>query len=85
MPIAIFVIALMLFIPEAEARNQPCSGSKGGISHCSGSIFVCRNGTTSQSKRSCSMASPAAGASSAGVGVSSGRSARSAGKAKRRR
>lgn len=84
MPIVIFVIALMLFIPQAEARNQPCSGSKGGISHCSGSIFVCRNGTTSQSKRSCSMASPAADAASAGVGVSTSSGRRTA-KAKRRR
>jgi hypothetical protein len=49
----------------ARARNTPCSGSKGGVSHCAGSVFVCRNGSTSQSKRICSTEGegpPAAGA-----------------------
>ncbi len=40
--------------PIAQARNTPCSGSKGGVSHCMGSYFVCKNGTTSQSKKPCS-------------------------------
>ncbi len=33
--------------------NKPCSGKKGGISHCAGEFFVCRDGTTSQSKKDC--------------------------------
>lgn len=45
---------LVLTASIAEARNTPCSGSKGGISHCRGSTFVCNNGTTSQSKQACS-------------------------------
>lgn len=33
--------------------NKPCSGKKGGIAHCEGKYFVCRDGTTSQSKQDC--------------------------------
>lgn len=52
----VVVIAIMAIglAGAAEARNSPCSGKKGGISHCQGKIFICKNGTTSQSKRSCS-------------------------------
>lgn len=49
--------ALMLILvsaPVAEARNQPCSGKKGGVKACtSDGKFLCRNGTTSASKRKC--------------------------------
>lgn len=37
----------------AYPENKPCSGKKGGISHCMGQFFVCRDGTTSQSKKDC--------------------------------
>jgi hypothetical protein len=51
----ILIIALFAcgLASAAEARNRPCSGKKGGVSHCMGSYFVCKNGTTSQSKRPC--------------------------------
>lgn len=40
---------------DAEARgNRPCSGKKGGVSHCSGGKFVCNNGSISRSTRTCS-------------------------------
>lgn len=49
-----FALALV-FGASAEARGrQPCSGKKGGISHCSGKLFICRDGSVSQSKRVCS-------------------------------
>lgn len=38
----------------ASAQNQPCSGRKGGISHCQGRTFVCNDGSVSGSKRHCS-------------------------------
>lgn len=38
---------------SAYPANKPCSGKKGGISHCAGQFFVCRDGTTSQSKKDC--------------------------------
>jgi len=39
---------------QAQARNTPCSGKMGGISHCSADgKFVCKNGKISQSKRTC--------------------------------
>lgn len=38
---------------KAHSANTPCSGKKGGISHCMGQFFVCRDGTTSQSKKDC--------------------------------
>lgn len=38
----------------AEARNQPCSGKKGGIAGCTaGGKFLCKDGSTSASKRIC--------------------------------
>ncbi|HHQ4730977.1 hypothetical protein ACEUB2_11700 [Aeromonas veronii] len=46
---------LVLITHAAEARGrQPCSGSKGGISHCDGGRFVCNDGSYSASKRTCS-------------------------------
>lgn len=33
--------------------NKPCTGKKGGISHCEGRQFICRDGTKSQSKKDC--------------------------------
>lgn len=37
----------------AEAGNKPCAGKKGGISHCRGADFVCRDGSISQSRKIC--------------------------------
>src|SRR5690606_2358236 len=50
-----FVImgALLLPGPSVWAQNTPCSGKKGGISHCEGDVFVCNDGSASGSKRSC--------------------------------
>mgnify|MGYP006272765185 CR=1 FL=1 len=49
------VSALLMFsAANAHAQNTPCSGKKGGISHCSGSKFVCNDGSISQSKKTCS-------------------------------
>jgi hypothetical protein len=46
---------LVLILPfTVSAANTPCSGKKGGVSHCDGSKFVCNDGSYSQSKRSCS-------------------------------
>lgn len=40
---------------DAARGKQPCSGSKGGIAHCtSDGRFVCHDGSLSQSKRFCS-------------------------------
>jgi len=48
------LVAVALSANTASARGrEPCSGSKGGISHCSGAIFMCNDGTASQSKRNC--------------------------------
>lgn len=35
------------------AANTPCSGKKGGVSHCSAGNFICKDGTTSTSKKVC--------------------------------
>ncbi|WP_201505165.1 hypothetical protein [Psychrobacter aestuarii] len=47
-------VFMMTPIMEANAQNKPCSGKMGGISHCEGTKFVCKNGKISQSKRNCS-------------------------------
>ncbi|UXY16707.1 hypothetical protein N8I74_06710 [Chitiniphilus purpureus] len=51
--IALFAAALCLTLPAAQARNYPCSGKKGGVSHCQGDKFVCNDGSISQSKKVC--------------------------------
>ena len=38
---------------EAGKGRQPCSGKKGGISHCQGSKFACKDGSISASKKVC--------------------------------
>lgn len=51
----LFTTALLLAaLPAAQAANYPCSGKKGGVSHCEGATFVCNDGTASRSKRNCS-------------------------------
>lgn len=48
------VTAFMLISTPAMAKGrQPCSGKKGGISHCSGGKFVCKDGSISASKKVC--------------------------------
>lgn len=52
------LLALMMLVTmqaEAARGRQPCSGSKGGISHCTAEGgFICNDGSLSQSKRFCS-------------------------------
>lgn len=51
------LVSGLLFTAQADAARgrQPCSGSKGGIAHCtSDGRFVCNDGSLSQSKRFCS-------------------------------
>jgi endonuclease G len=50
-----WALMIMLVLPfNAIAQNTPCSGKKGGISHCDGAKFVCNDGSYSRSKKSCS-------------------------------
>lgn len=50
--LAIFSISLA---SPAFARNYPCSGKKGGVSHCTADgKFMCNDGTISKSKKVCS-------------------------------
>ncbi|HBR7638648.1 MULTISPECIES: YdcA family protein [Klebsiella pneumoniae complex] len=53
--INLFVCA-SIFLPIISfAKNYPCSGKKGGVSHCSSDgKFVCNDGTKSKSKKICS-------------------------------
>ena len=49
------LIILLLLIPLSTiAGGKPCSGKKGGISHCEGSQFVCNDGSSSKSTKDCS-------------------------------
>ena len=48
------IVVLAVGIGAADAANKPCSGKKGGVSHCSGGKFVCNDGTISASKKTCS-------------------------------
>jgi hypothetical protein len=55
------LLAVLCFTATAYSANHPCSGSKGGVDHCVGEQFLCRDGSISASKRVCS--APDAGAS----------------------
>lgn len=50
---AVLVMTLVSMLVPAYAQNQPCSGKKGGISHCASGKFVCNDGSISASKRTC--------------------------------
>jgi len=48
-------LLLLLMLPApGDAANTPCSGSKGGIARCDGSLFLCNDGSISGSQRDCS-------------------------------
>lgn len=52
------VIACIGFVlsmnADAGRGRQPCSGSKGGVSHCTADgKFVCNDGSVSRSKKVC--------------------------------
>jgi endonuclease G len=54
----VWVLMLVLILPfTAMAQNTPCSGKKGGVSHCDGAKFVCKDGSYSRSKKACSSGS----------------------------
>lgn len=48
-------VLMFAFMSTAEAGKgrKPCSGKKGGISHCQGTKFVCNDGSISASKKIC--------------------------------
>lgn len=52
--IAIAGALLLAPAPASAAKREPCSGKKGGVERCEDGKFVCRNGTTSTSKKICS-------------------------------
>lgn len=54
--IGLILVSTFLFTGVAEAGKgrKPCSGKKGGISHCQGKKFVCNDGSISASKKICS-------------------------------
>jgi endonuclease G len=50
-----WILIVVLILPfTVMAQNTPCSGKKGGVSHCKGTKFVCNDGSYSQSKKACS-------------------------------
>ena len=54
----VLVLLLVVAAGAVHSQNYPCSGRKGGVSHCEGKFFVCNDGTASQSKRNCSAENP---------------------------
>lgn len=50
----ILSFSLLVAPALAERGNKPCSGKKGGVSHCANGKFVCHNGSISKSKKVCS-------------------------------
>ncbi len=52
--LSLLLVLSWLNVAEAGRGRQPCSGKKGGVSHCDGSKFVCNDGSISASKKICS-------------------------------
>ncbi|EGU01036.1 hypothetical protein MW722_000606 [Acinetobacter baumannii] len=52
--LSLLLVLSSLSVAEAGRGRQPCSGKKGGVSHCNGSKFVCNDGSISASKKICS-------------------------------
>ncbi|WP_079374925.1 hypothetical protein [Acinetobacter baumannii] len=52
--LSLLLVLSSLSVAEAGRGRQPCSGKKGGGSHCNGSKFVCNDGSISASKKICS-------------------------------
>ncbi len=50
---ACVALAATVVPPHAGAANTPCSGKKGGVSHCHNGKFICNDGSMSQSKKTC--------------------------------
>jgi hypothetical protein len=53
MSLIVLVAALAMLTAPALATNTPCSKKKGGIVGCVGTKFLCRDGSTSASKKTC--------------------------------
>ena len=49
----ILFVTLLLLPLSTMAGGTPCSGKKGGISHCEGSQFICNDGSASKSSKDC--------------------------------
>jgi hypothetical protein len=58
---AIFPVLLILAPLSAHGANTPCSGRKGGVDRCQGETFICKDGSVSASKKSCSAVMGGAG------------------------
>jgi len=52
--ILLSLLTLLTLSFSSWSANVPCSGKKGGISHCEGSRFICNDGSSSKSKKDCS-------------------------------
>ncbi|MBJ9580866.1 hypothetical protein [Acinetobacter baumannii] len=52
--LSLLLVLSSLSVAEAGRGRQPCSGKRGGVSHCDGSKFVCNDGSISASKKICS-------------------------------
>lgn len=46
-------VLVISFNADISAQNKPCSGKKGGVSHCENGKFVCKDGSVSKSKKVC--------------------------------
>ncbi|MEX5989021.1 hypothetical protein [Providencia hangzhouensis] len=55
--VGLMAVSVMMIasINTANARNYPCSGSKGGINRCEDGKFICNDGSTSRSEQVCTI------------------------------
>ncbi|MGR9249954.1 YdcA family protein [Rhizobium leguminosarum] len=64
---SLIALLVAIFAIQPVMANTPCSGRKGGIDHCQGSTFICRDGSVSASKKSCEATMGAVGLLGPGV------------------
>ena len=66
--IALGLLAALSVSSAAFALNTPCSGKKGGVVGCSADgKFMCKDGTTSASKKTCTAADVSAAGAAGGA------------------
>jgi len=58
LPALVFAVAFLALATPVWAQTKGiCAGKKGGISHCEGGKYVCKDGSKSRTKKICEKAS----------------------------
>jgi hypothetical protein len=51
--VSMILMIVAVLIHPVYSSNYPCSGKRGGVSHCEKGRFICKDNRASQSKKTC--------------------------------